>query len=399
MLSCACKTLTIYTLFKQNQKLKFQLVSNGFHYTRRVKGNVLFKPTDFHSPYFVDFSRQNLLEHSPQFLYKTQRHLSGVASVGSIVNENLLSSFCNQKSDGQLKTLVDLTFGDGKHTKFLLENIGPVNIICLDRDPESYENARALSEKDKRVIPARGKFSDLPKILADLNYKFNSIDGMMLDCGISEGQAKSIRGFSIDSNSVLDMRMDMDGITAYDVLYSIDEYNLGKILKVYGEEKYSKKIARALIETRYTFKKVKTTSDLNELVSAVIGTDVRHDFQREEAQPVAQKVLNGLRRFVNNELNEINYAMIFAEKYLKPSGILVTSCNSIVEDKIIKRHLTGNVVENCANDMSLRFVSHNLTLDSEEMSHFTFSPWTMLTKVIPKNTDLKLRVAKKKVVE
>ncbi|KAI5747305.1 hypothetical protein M8J77_013272 [Diaphorina citri] len=304
------------------------------------------------------------------------------------------ASGLNDSSDDV--TMIDMTYGDGNHTRLILENIGNVKVICLDRDKESFEKAKTLAANDPRLVPVYGKFSDLPNILKNMNNNFNSIDGIIMDVGISDSQANSTRGFKPDSNSLLDMRMSQEGITGYQVLSAIDEVSLAKILKTYGEEKRSRQIARAIIETRYTFKKLERTRDLNELVASVVGTEVRVDPRKHGSEHVAQKVYNGLRRFVNNELNELNYAMIIAEKYLKPEGLLLTKCNSIVEDKIVKRHLTGNVIEHCANDLALKFVNHNLTVNPLDMSSLTTSPWTILDKIIPSDSDLKLRVAMKK---
>ncbi|XP_008474158.1 probable methyltransferase-like protein 15 homolog [Diaphorina citri] len=313
----------------------------------------------------------------------------------NVVKGSILKFLCSQDSSDDV-TMIDMTYGDGNHTRLILENIGNVKVICLDRDKESFEKAKTLAANDPRLVPVYGKFSDLPNILKNMNNNFNSIDGIIMDVGISDSQANSTRGFKPDSNSLLDMRMSQEGITGYQVLSAIDEVSLAKILKTYGEEKRSRQIARAIIETRYTFKKLERTRDLNELVASVVGTEVRVDPRKHGSEHVAQKVYNGLRRFVNNELNELNYAMIIAEKYLKPEGLLLTKCNSIVEDKIVKRHLTGNVIEHCANDLALKFVNHNLTVNPLDMSSLTSSPWTILDKIIPSDSDLKLRVAMKK---
>lgn len=312
------------------------------------------------------------------------------------MKDSILNFICSKDPTDDVMSIIDMTYGDGLHTKLILENIGNVQVICLDRDKESFGKAQKLSESDSRVVPFHGKFSDLPKFLKNKDFKFDSIDAILLDVGISDSQVASARGFTPNSNAALDMRMDQQGITASQVLSGIEEISLAKVLKVYGEEKFSKKLASSIIETRYTFRKLERTNDLNDLVSAVIGQSVRIDSRTNKTEHVAQKVYNGLRRFVNNELNELNYAMIMAEKYLKPNGVVVTQCHSIVEDKIVKRHLTGNVIENCANDLALKFVNHNLTVNTKDLAHLTYSPWSLLNKTISRNSDRKLRVAMKK---
>ncbi|KAL1461097.1 hypothetical protein WDU94_013028 [Cyamophila willieti] len=333
----------------------------------------------------------------PHTRLKTHANQFAQVANNDVLKDYIVNFLCTRdQSDNKNEiTLIDFTFGDGNSTKAILENLEKVKIICLDRDAEAFEKAKKLAERDPRVIPVHGKFSDLPNVLKSMNYLFNSIDGIIIDVGISNTQMSSKRGFTPEVDSVLDMRMDSTGITGYQVLNAIDEVSLARVLKTYGEEKRAKKIARAIIETRYTFKKLEKTEDLNELVAVVVGTNVRIDPYRQTREHIAQKVYNGLRRFVNNELNELNYAMVIAEKYLKPHGIVVTQCHSIVEDKIVKRHLTGNVIENCANDLALKFINHNLSVDTEEMIDLTASPWSMLEKSIASDSNVKLRVAMK----
>uniref|UniRef100_A0A8D8XZY1 Probable methyltransferase-like protein 15 homolog n=1 Tax=Cacopsylla melanoneura TaxID=428564 RepID=A0A8D8XZY1_9HEMI len=376
------------TYFSQNilrYNYAFNIQSNHFHNITSVK----IPKKCIGGSYSI---KCNLLTPHPIF----KSHVNQFAQVANsnVLKNNIVNFLCTRDHKDEM-TIIDFTFGDGNSTKDILENLEKVKVICLDRDAEAFEKAKELSEKDSRVIPVHGKFSDLPNVLKSMNYTFNSIDGILIDVGISNTQMGSKRGFTPEVNSILDMRLDSTGITGYQVLSAIDEVSLARVLKTYGEEKRAKKIARAIIETRYTFKKLEKTADLNDLVAAVVGTYVRVDAHRNTREHVAQKVYNGLRRFVNNELNELNYAMVIAEKYLKPHGIVVTQCHSIVEDKIVKRHLTGNVIENCANDLALKFINHNLTVDSEEMKDLTCSPWSMLEKSIATDSHVKLRVAMK----
>lgn len=371
-----------YAFLSKKQKLQFiSTLKNNFHHLVQAKS--------------IDKSKYNCF-----FKLKKSEVKKDVRTITSHTHtdavNSLLNYLCTRDQSDAAVTIIDMTYGDGYHTKLILENIENVKLLCLDRDKESFKKAQTLGASDPRIIPVHGKFSDLPLVLSSMEYKFNSIDAIILDVGVSDSQTNSARGFTPNSNAILDMRMDEEGIAAHQVLSAIEEVSLAKVLKIYGEEKHSKQIARSIIETRYTLRKLERTCDLNELIAPVLGADVRIDAHRNTSEHVAQKVYNGLRRFVNNELNELNYAMIIAEKYLKQHGIVVTKCNSIVEDKIVKRHLTGNVVENCANDLSLKFVNHNLTMNTKDLSHLTYSPWSILSKNIASDSDLKLRVAMKK---
>lgn len=150
--------------------------------------------------------------------------------------------------------ILDMTFGAGGHTERILQENDTVIVYCLDRDPTAYAIAQQLSERyPDRVVPLKGKFSDLPTLLKNVGRKMNSFDGILFDFGASSMQFDTAsRGFSINKNGPLDMRMNPEEqtVTAADVLAKADQSDLYKIFKIYGEEKQSKKIANAVVEAR-----------------------------------------------------------------------------------------------------------------------------------------------------
>lgn len=147
-----------------------------------------------------------------------------------------------------------MTFGAGGHTERILQENSKTVVYCLDRDPTACALAKELSVcYPNRVVPLKGKFSDLPVLLKNVGCKMNSFDGILFDFGASSMQFDTAsRGFSINKNGPLDMRMDPEEqtLTAADVLARADQSDLYRIFKVYGEEKQSKKIANAVIEAR-----------------------------------------------------------------------------------------------------------------------------------------------------
>lgn len=280
---------------------------------------------------------------------------------------------------------LDMTFGAGGHTTRILESNPKVRVIGLDRDPTAHDIAVELSNKyPGRLIPLLGRFSELPELLKKHDIKQNTIDGMLFDFGCSSMQFDSQdRGFSINSNSYLDMRMDRDRFpaqpTVAEVLAKIDEPSLARILKNYGDEKCAKKIARAVIDARYAVKKIETTKELADLVYACCGGETRLD-KLQRPSHVATKTFQALRIFVNNELNEINYGMIVADKFLKIGGRLVTITFHSLEDTIVKRHLMGNLLGDVANPISLKFASHLLCHDKSQIEDLMTSNWHQLHK-------------------
>lgn len=286
---------------------------------------------------------------------------------------------------------IDMTFGSGGHTKALLKAEPSLRLICLDRDPSAYSKAVELSKEfPNRIIPCLGRFSELPNILKDLKIDKESIDGMLFDLGCSSDQLDDpTRGFSISKDGPLDMRMDGDRRhdcpRALDVLKKADENDLAKIFKIYGEEKMAKKIARAIVESRYTLSDLKSTHDLADLVHRVLDSSKRVDKLQRPAH-VATKVFQALRIFVNNELNEINYGMLLAKRYLKVNGRLVTLAFHSLEDRIIKRHLTGTI-EYWQGEVPLYYSSHISYHDKGVMENIKNLNWKIMTKHVVLPTD------------
>jgi receptor-type tyrosine-protein phosphatase gamma len=283
----------------------------------------------------------------------------------------------------------------------------------LDRDISAFKKAKALSEKyPEQIIACHGKFSDLPDILIKQDISPNSIDGILFDFGCSSMQLDDPeRGFSLSKSGPLDMRMDRDlnddTPTAADVIAHADEEDLIKIFKIYGQEKKARKIARAIVEARYIFPPIKTTSELKELIASACSNEFRRD-KLQRPSHVATKVFQALRIFVNDELNEINFGILQAHKLLKIGGRLVTLCFHSLEDTIVKRHLTGNLINNSINLSPLKYASYNLVHDLETMKQMQRMKWTPLTKHVvipteeevslnPRSRSAKLRAALKNV--
>lgn len=283
------------------------------------------------------------------------------------------------------KVFIDMTFGAGGHAKRILDHAPDVTVIALDRDEDAYELALNMKEDyPKQLLPLLGKFSELPNLLTAHGYGFESIDGILFDFGCSSMQFNQAeRGFAVSKNGPLDMRMDKNRVpdqpTAADVLAKIDEGDLARILKIYGEEKLAKKIARAIVDTRYSLRKIETTKELADVVNSCFNDDFRLDKLQRPAHN-ATKTFQALRIFVNDELNEINYGMVLAERYLKRHGNLVTITFHSLEDMIVKRHLMGNLIGNVANPIPLRYCSHSLVQKEEVMNDLIEPKWKQLHK-------------------
>ncbi|XP_023289747.1 probable methyltransferase-like protein 15 homolog isoform X2 [Orussus abietinus] len=202
---------------------------------------------------------------------------SRLALFGNYINSRLLSNECQQGSTKEhhvpvmskevMKYLkptsgsafIDMTFGAGGHTRQILQSSPNVKVYALDRDPVAYGYAEGLAEEyPGQVIPLLGRFSELPELLKKHKVMPSSVDGFLFDFGCSSMQFDvADRGFSLSKDGPLDMRMDGSRFpgepTVADVLARADETDLAQILKVYGQEKAAKKIARAIIDARYDY--------------------------------------------------------------------------------------------------------------------------------------------------
>lgn len=238
---------------------------------------------------------------------------------------------------------MDLTFGDGGHTLKLLNTNLDLTILTLDRDPLAYFRSIEIAKSDPRVYPMIGKFSDIHRLFKEHKVEPNSIDGIIVDLGLSNSQLNDKRrGFRLSSESLLDMRMDgercSDSITASEVLNLLDAESLEKIFRLYGNEKYSKKYSDTIVDSRYLLNEIRSTSELSYLISSISsGQVVEKDKYMDNHS--ASKIFLALRMFVNNELNELNYLLENLNIYLKKDEQLVKDLDNETynEKEIIKR--------------------------------------------------------------
>ncbi|XP_038052756.1 12S rRNA N4-methylcytidine methyltransferase-like [Patiria miniata] len=248
---------------------------------------------------------------------------------------------------------VDMTFGAGGHTRALLNHgAATAQVYALDRDPAAHTLAQNMAKKyNGRLHPLLGRFSELETLLQSEGLGTDSVDGILIDAGCSSIQFDTAeRGFAISKDGPLDMRMDGTRFpsqpTAADVVNSLDAPTLAKIFKTYGEEPRAKKIAAAIVEYRQNYQPIRTTLELTTIIScAFTHTESRQNKDKLGRQAhVATKTFQGLRIFVNNELNELSTGLEVAGKFLKPGGKLAVLTFHSLEDRIVKRFFQGREV-------------------------------------------------------
>lgn len=224
---------------------------------------------------------------------------------------------------------VDATVGGGGHAKALLERLGPGSfLIGIDRDAEALEVARkTLDIFGSRVTLVHGRFSELRKILNTLGIP--KVRGILFDLGVSSWQlAQARRGFSFMQEGPLDMRMDTTHRkTAYDLLHSLSERELAELFFRFGEERYARRVARAIVAYRKR-KPITTTAELAALVAQVVPRGRIHP---------ATRVFMALRIAVNEELDELERALRELPEVLMEGGRIAVLSYHSLEDRLVKR--------------------------------------------------------------
>jgi 16S rRNA (cytosine1402-N4)-methyltransferase len=226
---------------------------------------------------------------------------------------------------------IDGTLGAGGYTRSLLE-AGAARVIGIDRDPEALDRARAWAEDyGSRLSLVRGRFGALDRIAAEAGAP--AVQGVVLDVGVSSMQIdEAARGFSFQKDGPLDMRMSRDGPTAADLVNRLPETALADILFEFGEERASRRIARAIVHDRRT---VPFTGTLQ-----LAGLIERLLPRPKPGQPhAATRSFQALRIAVNDELGELARGLSAAEAVLAPGGWLAVVTFHSLEDRTVKRFL------------------------------------------------------------
>lgn len=224
--------------------------------------------------------------------------------------------------------MVDGTFGAGGYSKALLD-AAQIQVFAIDRDPGVKALAARLeADYAGRFAFLAGSFSDMIALLEARGVE--KVDGIVLDIGVSSMQVDSPgRGFSFRSNGPLDMRMSGEGGSAADLVNELPERELADVLYEYGEERASRRIARAICAARAE-KKIETTAELAAIVRRVLP-------KKDKAVDPATRTFQALRIRVNDELGELERALTAAEALLAPGGRLVVVTFHSLEDRIVKR--------------------------------------------------------------
>jgi 16S rRNA (cytosine1402-N4)-methyltransferase len=227
---------------------------------------------------------------------------------------------------------VDGTFGRGGHSRAILGQLGPEGrLLALDRDPEAVAAALPLQQEDPRFRLVHSAYSALGELLAAEGW-VGRVDGVLLDIGVSSPQLEDpARGFAFRAEGPLDMRMDpTTGVSAADWIGAASEEDIAHVIFRYGEERASRRIARAIVTARMA-EPIRTTTQLAGVIAGVVrGEPGRHP---------ATRSFQAIRIHINRELDELEAALGAARAALAAGGRLCVISFHSLEDRIVKRFL------------------------------------------------------------
>ncbi|MCW5745925.1 MAG: 16S rRNA (cytosine(1402)-N(4))-methyltransferase RsmH [Alphaproteobacteria bacterium] len=233
---------------------------------------------------------------------------------------------------------VDGTFGAGGYSRALLD-AADCRVFGIDRDPDAVRAAHALETASAgRLAVIEGRFGDMVELLGARGVA--SVDGVALDLGVSSMQVdQPERGFSFRQDGPLDMRMSATGVSAADVVNTAPEGELADILFTYGEERQSRRIARAVVRARAA-KRIERTAELADIVRRALGPAAA----RDKIDP-ATRTFQALRIHVNDELGELRRGLEAADTLLAPGGRLAVVSFHSLEDRAVKGFLRARAGE------------------------------------------------------
>lgn len=224
------------------------------------------------------------------------------------------------------KIIADGTAGGGGHSREIAKKAK--RLIAIDQDPDAIAVLNERLSVFDNVTIVHDNFSNIKSILSDLNI--DGIDGMLLDLGVSSFQLDNgDRGFSFHQDAPLDMRMSKEGLSAFDVVNNYNEKELADVIYRYGEEKFSRSIAKNIVKYRVE-KPIETTFELVDIIKASMPAK-----ELKKGHP-ARKTFQAIRIEVNGELDRLKSALDSAFECLNPGGIIAVITFHSLEDRIVK---------------------------------------------------------------
>lgn len=292
----------------------------------------------------------------------------------------------NIKPDG---VYIDGTLGRGGHAREITARLSSGRLIAIDRDADAITEAKELlSGLGCKITFVHGNFKDISAILE--SHKIEAADGMLFDLGVSSPQLDdTMRGFSYSGDARLDMRMDrQDGLSAHEIVNSWPEDKLRQIFFDYGEERYARQIARAIVGKRGE-KPIDTTNELSDAIISAVPAAARR-----ESQHPAKRCFQAIRIAVNDELGSIAQMLASAPAKLKPGGRLCVISFHSLEDRLVKNAF-NDFAKSCVCPKDFPVCVCNASQDLRVVTKRPITPSKDELDNNPRARSAKLRIAEK----
>ncbi len=319
----------------------------------------------------------------------SEKQMTGARSHQSVMSKEVLNAL-NIKADG---FYVDATFGRGGYSKMILSAIGESGkLIAVDKDYEAIQYAKEhFNDKGFDIHHCSYKFV---KDLLEKRYKSKKIDGIVFDFGVSSPQLDSAeRGFSFMKDGPLDMRMDTSqGLSAADWLEAAKEKEIAEVLFRYGNERYSRKIARAIVDRRSNQQPVKTTKDLAELIVSTIPS-------YQKGSHPATKTFQAIRIHVNDEIEDLEAVLKLLPDIVAVGGRVVFVTFHSLEHRLVKDFIqkvtSGNEIYSILSSVinqrkkpSFKRIGKAIKVSNDEVlnNRRSRSAWMRVVEKVPCNT-------------
>ena len=284
--------------------------------------------------------------------------------------------------------IIDATFGGGGYSKIFLENFKIGKLIAIDRDPLSNFFAKKLSEKYNNFKLINGCFGEIDNLIENdnLNNK-TQFDLIIFDLGLSTNQLEDPkRGFSFLTNSPLNMGMGENRKTVLDVVNKYSENELSNIFYKFGEEKFSRRIAKKIINVR-KIKEIENTKELSSII--------KQSYKNKSKIDPATRTFQALRIYVNDELNELSKALEKSLNLLKVKGKIITVSFHSLEDRLVKDFFNHNSGKRWRSSRHYPELADDGPITFKLITKKPIRPNEQELKINPRSRSARLRIAQK----
>ncbi len=287
--------------------------------------------------------------------------------------------------------VIDATFGGGGYSKTILEKFNVNQLLAIDRDPISKIFAKEIESKFSNFTLINDKFSKIEEIVNNIKLKDKKFDIILFDIGTSSNQIDNAqRGFSFNKSGPLNMQMGSSDKNAYDIVNKYEEKNLANIIYQYGEERYSRVIAKEIVKNR----KIKFINDTIELSDIIQKCLPKKNQFKNKIHP-ATKTFQAIRVYVNDELSELKTSLEKTLKILNKDGLILVVSFQSLEDRIVKDFFNHNSGKRWRSSRHYPELPDKLATQLKIITKKPILPSASEILENPRSRSAKLRVAQK----